>query len=526
MPELKCFYHETLIYYDGIQVFKALDDARKKVYLGVCVETGSLADKFLVVEVKPDSDLSIENLRTLILERPNPEWYLLQTDDFEGALLLKQQSGDIPEEYLPEKEINMPLISKAAKLLDVPEKELQEFDMPDTFNPGNTIAGYLCRRGDHRYGALVINMVNGVGVEPQVVWCTPKLHYPFGRTEMEDRNYHFPKKIIRVGVYEKLDGTNVLAYSYADAEGTRYRTFKTRLTPILSDNRFGALAQMWNELLEDKHLQMITSVQALKNQTLSFEMYGYRNPHLVVYKDIPLSAKLLFSVDQIDQSIRPSNGVFFEDWGGDPPYQMYEDQVMMWPMAVLTAPQWVLVPEATLESPEDLVAFYESKRDEAEAQNKSFGEDTDKTIEGIEGFIFYTLVEGGEWEMWKCKPPSVEDIHWTQGNSVPMTVIVPTAWNALESCDGELTPEYIRSLLLEEFSPEQVGKSEIRIGKAVAYINGRVNRQIKVRALYDDSGLDWEKDGRGNIMRMLSKHFDSKEMKKVYQSLTEMGIVK
>jgi len=420
-------------------------------------------------------------------------------------------------------------INEAAKLLDVSEKKLQEFDMLDTFNEGNTIAGYICRQSDHRYGALIIGTVNGTDLnKPQIVYGTPKLHYPFGRTEMEERHYHFPKKIKRVSVYEKLDGSNVLAYSYADAEGVRYRTFKTRLTPVMRDNRFGAFSQMWNELLKDKHLQMLTSVQALEDQTLSFEMYGYRNPHLVIYKDIPLSAKLLFSIDQKDQSIRPSGEVSFTNGAKVSPYQLYSNKVMRGHMAALIAPQWVLKIEATLESPDDLVAFYETKRDEAEAQNTVFNKETNKTIEGTEGFIFYVLDEDNQWRLFKCKPMSVEDICWAVGNSIPMSVIVPTAWNALESCEGELTGDILRKLLLEEFNPEQIGKSEIPIGKAVAYIHDRVNHQIKVRKLLDESGLDWGANGEGRvpIMHMLSQHFESNHMKKVFRALLEMGIAK
>jgi len=42
---------------------------------------------------------------------------------------------------------------------------------------------------------------------PQVIYATPKLKYPFGK----DCRFHFPP-IRRAHLYEKLDGTNVLAY--------------------------------------------------------------------------------------------------------------------------------------------------------------------------------------------------------------------------------------------------------------------------------------------------------------------------
>ena len=97
-------------------------------------------------------------------------------------------------------------IEIGAKLLDVKSEVLSEFEVEDTFNPGNRIAGVICRQSDHRYGALVITSVNGCDVTPQVIYCTPKLHYPFGSSDEGDRTYHWPKDIKRVEVYPKLDG--------------------------------------------------------------------------------------------------------------------------------------------------------------------------------------------------------------------------------------------------------------------------------------------------------------------------------
>jgi len=55
-----------------------------------------------------------------------------------------------------------------------------------------------------------------------------------------------------------------------------------------------------------------------------------------------------------------------------------------------------------------------------------------------------------------------------------------------------------------------------------------VNHQIKVRKLLDESGLDWGANGEGRvpIMHMLSQHFESNHMKKVFRALLEMGIAK
>ena len=95
------------------------------------------------------------------------------------------------------------MITQAAQLLDVPETELQEFSVQDPYND-NKLEGYLCRRGDHRYGAVVITKVNEKEVI-QRIFATPKLHYPFTTNPHGERIFHWcNKKVKQARVYEKL----------------------------------------------------------------------------------------------------------------------------------------------------------------------------------------------------------------------------------------------------------------------------------------------------------------------------------
>jgi len=65
------------------------------------------------------------------------------------------------------------------------------------------------------------------------------LHYPFGK----DGFFHFlPIKSIHL--YEKLDGTNVLAYRYRDGDGQWRLTYKLRLSPTLRNSRWGPFLHM------------------------------------------------------------------------------------------------------------------------------------------------------------------------------------------------------------------------------------------------------------------------------------------
>ena len=109
-------------------------------------------------------------------------------------------------------------VQLAESLLGVEAKWLQDFDVEDPLNDNQRLRGFLCQKPDHRYGALALTHV-GEAEAPQEILATPKLHYPFGK----DGSFHFPP-IKKIHLYEKLDGTNVLAYRYHDASGKRYLT--------------------------------------------------------------------------------------------------------------------------------------------------------------------------------------------------------------------------------------------------------------------------------------------------------------
>ena len=121
----------------------------------------------------------------------------------------------------------------ARQLTGVDEKFLQPFGVADPFHGDIRLEGFLSQRPDHRYGALALLRVDGRSA-PQLIYATPKLHYPFGK----DGRFHFPP-IRRAVLYEKLDGTNVLAYRYRDAEGAARLTYKLRLSAVVRNSQIG-----------------------------------------------------------------------------------------------------------------------------------------------------------------------------------------------------------------------------------------------------------------------------------------------
>jgi len=395
---------------------------------------------------------------------------------------------------------------KAAALLAAKDETLSPFDVLDWFNNDNRIEGWICRQSDHRYGALLIWRVNGELTDPQIVWCTPKLRYPFGRCEQQGggRRYHWPEGKRSVEVYRKLDGTNVCAYSYSDASGQRFITYKTRLTPVIMNGKYGAFRDMWAELLQGDELRKIANTRQVEvgNVAVSFEMYGYRNPHLIVSAE-PLAAKALFVVNQATHGVYPANQFFGAS-----------DAVL--PLAA---------PIVSM-NPDEMIADYEARQAEAEAQNTEFAEGDEKRIEGTEGFVYYVHdADEFSWDLYKCKPPGIERIHWTS-DTIPESIIAPTARNALESCEGELTAAYVRELLLEEFSVKQVNASHARVARIVEALNKEIAWIKRVSEAYASCGETFDEGGKRKVMRALSLVFDGSEMKGVYSALRQIGAVK
>ncbi|MBU1488128.1 hypothetical protein KKH56_08805, partial [bacterium] len=138
--------------------------------------------------------------------------------------------------------MNKELTARAKELFG---NDYNEFCEIDPFNPKNEVTGFVSRKSNEYYGALIITRVNNRDITPQLVMGTPKMHYPFSSQADGTRNYAFPSAKY-IEIYEKLDGTNILSYFYIDG-ANRYLTYKTRLRPFLGSSRFGDFYNMWKE---------------------------------------------------------------------------------------------------------------------------------------------------------------------------------------------------------------------------------------------------------------------------------------
>jgi len=372
-------------------------------------------------------------------------------------------------------------IEQAAALLGVQAGLLQPFVVADPFHDGLPLEGFLCQKTDHRYGAIVITRVADEPC-PQLIHATPKLRYPFDR----DGRFRFPP-IARAHVYEKLDGTNVLAYRYRDAAGVVRTTFKLRLHPVLRNGTFGGFLDMWRELLA-RHPEA-AALPTRNDCSISFELYGGRNPHLIAY-DEPLAMAVLFGVEPATaRLIAP-----FELELGDVP----------------AAPLM-----AELLAGEDPVGCFQKLRVELEARNVRL---SDEQLSGTEGAVWCVTEPSGRVSLWKCKPESIEEIHWATG--INKQAVLATCWNALETVDV-LSFETVRPLLLEEYEPEDVDAFRPHVEACIAAVRAELAFRERVLDAYRAiraQGLSFPAD-KAAVMRLLAPRFTKGEMRRVYGAL-------
>jgi hypothetical protein len=372
-------------------------------------------------------------------------------------------------------------LDEAAAMLGVDAKFLQPFEAADPFHDDAPLQGFLCQRPDHRYGALALLRVDGHRV-PQVIYATPKLHYPFGK----DGSFHFPP-IATVRIHEKLDGTNVLAYHYTDVRGERRLTYKLRLSAVLRNSKWGPFLDYWRELTA-QHPDL-PGLSAVNGCHLSFEMYGARNTHLIAY-DEPLAAAVLFGVDA--HTAAPI-----------PPSRLDTGSVPVAPLL------------AELRAGDDPVARFAALRAELESGNAATADDK---IRGSEGAVWFVTEPGGRVTLWKCKPESVEAIHWATG--INKVAVIATCWNALETAD-ELTYEALLPLLLEEYQADDIEKFRPNIEDAIRQVRTEQEFRDRVRAAYEElaaAGLSIARD-KAAVMRALSLKFRRDEMGRVYSAI-------
>ena len=363
--------------------------------------------------------------------------------------------------------------TKAAILLDVPENTLKEFTVTEPYS-NDVLTGVICRQSDYRYGAMVLFKVNDWDCE-QIIYGTPKMHYPFDK----NGNFNWPK-IVELEAWEKLDGTNILLYWYEYKTKLRF-SFKTRLTPVLGQSKFGDFLGLWNEVFFPRSNQCICDfVEANAGYNLSFELCGYRNPITVKYT-FPLRAVFLFGINRLSHTVKP-------------PSQFKRPYSLELPM------------EFTIKKNSTPTEIYESLKETSHLMNNT-GELYS------EGMVLYALTNEDKWRQIKCKPDEITKIHWAS-SAIPKIELWNTAINSFES--GNTLENFI-ALLQEEYTETQIGTSRVRIKSTFEEAKKHLEFMKRVNETWGSvkkEGFDVKTD-KAAAFRYLSKFFSGSEMRKV-----------
>lgn len=354
----------------------------------------------------------------------------------------------------------------------------------DPFNPGNILEGYIAVNKSN-YGSMVITSINGEETE-QIIHTTPKINYPFDR----NGKWILPP-VVYIEAYDKLDGTNIFMYTYT-YHGEVYITYKTRLMPFVENSYFGNFYDMWVQMLR-KYPNIPELWEHNYLDGYSFELYGSLNKHLIQY-DTPLDTAMLFGMKGKD--IIPISSIIENKRIGVPCVQSID---VAW------------------KGSEYEIAYKDAQSD-MELELEKIDEET---YTGPEGEIWYAFNEIGKVQMFKCKPETIESIHWE--NSSPLiheNSIRTTVYNAAE--EGNIDYESVSRLLLEEFTPTKVIQSEIKIKKIIGEVRADLEMRRSVRESIDSLGIDLRTAELPQVMRLIAYHYEGKDMRVVYNTARQM----
>ncbi|MBK9230480.1 MAG: hypothetical protein IPO15_06335 [Anaerolineae bacterium] len=385
--------------------------------------------------------------------------------------------------------MNTTLLDQIIAITEVSAKHWQPFDA--TSPGGIPFAGYLCRQESDKLGMLAVTRLGGQE-RLEFIPAMPKIHYPYiqdreGRLQV---SIPVPINIVDARFTVKLDGTAIIFYPLTDAQGQVLEVVaRTRLLPMLMPSRWGD----WLGLLADVLPNRGPVEAAVREQhvVLVFELWGYRNPHLVRYEQ-PLALTL-------HTAIRHRKPVS---------HQRLADIAQRYGLAL--APTL----EAAAPDAAGLAVAYRRWQARLETENQAAGQDV-FVQEGA--ILVLSTVETATY--WKCKPPSIEEIHWQAGQHISKEIVRQALLKLLENgydfAAGRV--EDLQAALEGDFDPQQVAAEIEMINRTYLDFVIEIQRQAWLRSLVDSSGLN--PHDLPALMRHLAPHYPRKEMGWVYATV-------
>ncbi len=386
--------------------------------------------------------------------------------------------------------------SAALSIFHIKPSSVKHFSTLDLFN-NNLLEGFISLNKGKTYGSLLITHINGEEVRPQLIRGMPKLKYPFNYTgnSEEPRIYNWPKNIWRVVVEEKYDGTNIVQYQY-EFRGKSYTTYKTRLTPTLSNNTVYGSFKDWVDTCIKRDPTINIPIEGYNRV---FELCGYLNPHMVKY-DFDIKMVEIANIETFLGTLIPVKEINNQRSALVNTYEV---------------------------TPESLQLAYETSQKQDDLQIVSSG-----MSEGdfpLEGKVFYLIDNLGEIHVYKCKPETIEKIHFARGG-IPTEEINIAVTKAIEL--NEFSVKGITQILLEDWSAEAVEVSSVKVStifeKFVAEFLFR--EQVLAEVIIAEENLLLSAEDRPHpkavIMREIAKYnVLHRSMPHIYTAAKVLGLV-
>lgn len=335
----------------------------------------------------------------------------------------------LAQHTVPHKEINDKK-QMAAQLFNCEMKLITKFEREDPFNPAIHVAGYICRQKGPMQGSLLITHVNGIIVEPQLIYGTPKLRYPYRSSA--SRHWITMPECAQAVLAEKWNGMNVLMYRYQDVTGNWYYSVKSKGTPFITDSDVGKFLSLTKEALGTTAIKDFNALWQDENvQSITYELCGNKEPHLVLYH-FDLKLQELFCTH--------TNGAIA--------------------MCLHNSKNIDVA---------NIVEVCKKSQEEDLARNVTFRKHRELTHRyeynhfAVEGKVLYLLDENGmliDRTMYKIKPSDIEEVHWKTFDKM-MQGRVREAVSKIQGENGVVNEETIRIEL--DMGPKEWNK----FGRAV-----------------------------------------------------------
>jgi len=336
--------------------------------------------------------------------------------------------------------------SKAASAFNCEAKMATTFERVDPFNPSNTLAGFICRKKGNRQGSLYITHVNGVQCGSQFIFGTPKLAYPY--TDESTKREYKDIEAERYMIAEKWNGMNVSFFKYKDATGKQFVSAKSKGAPFLSDSDIGNFFSLTKEaMLQPEFLDSIQTLEKSKAQSMTFELCGTKEPHLVKY-DFEIKLEPLFLTRQ-HGGIKPIDGTLID--------------------SELANGDWKTMCLGHQQTDLDVNKMYRKLHNlEHKYEYEHFV---------TEGKVLYCLDKNGyviDRVMYKIKPKDIEEVHWQRFDK-EIQERVKEASRKIKMNEEAICERTLREEL--DMGDKEWGK----FGKQVlAYANSDGNQEAKV----------------------------------------------